>query len=87
MHVSNQSLNSSSYINTPQNEICVLEVKGQSVILYRHVKYMKYENGHDITCIEFEKYIISKEDLEQTSYRTRLLVDWEDRKRGKAMRV
>jgi hypothetical protein len=87
MHVSNQSLNSSSCIDTPQNEICVLEVEGQSVILCRHVKYVKHENGHDITCMEFEKYMISKEDLEQTSYGTRLLVDWEDRKRGKATRV
>jgi hypothetical protein len=51
------------------------------------VKYVKHENGHNITCMELEKYMISKEDLEQTSCERRLLKDWDIKKRDKAMQV
>jgi hypothetical protein len=82
MRVSNQSLNGFSFIDTRQNEVCVLEVEGQNVILCRPVTYVKHENGHNITCMEFEKSMISKEDLEQTSCGRRLLKDWDIEKRG-----
>jgi hypothetical protein len=84
MRVSNQSLNGSSCIDTRQNEVCVLEVEVQNVILCRRVKYVKHENGHNITCMEFEKYMISKEDLEQTSCERRLLKDWDKKGQGHA---
>lgn len=70
MHVSNQTLNSPSCIDTRQNEVCVLESEGHNVILSRPVTYKKEENGGKVTCMEFEKYMISKRDLE----------DWEKRK-------
>lgn len=55
---------------TMHNEVCVLESEGHNVILSRPVTYKKEENGGKVTCMEFEKYMISKRDLE----------DWEKRK-------
>jgi uncharacterized linocin/CFP29 family protein len=48
-----------------------LEPEGHNVVLSRPVTYKKEENGGKVTCMEFEKYMISKQDLE----------DWEKRKK------
>jgi hypothetical protein len=58
-----------------------LEVEGKSVLLSRPVKYKKEENGAEINCMNFEKYMISKGDLGQTSCGRLLLEDWK-RKTG-----
>jgi hypothetical protein len=47
-----------------------LREEGRNVILSRRVTYKKEENRCEITCMKFEKYMISKGDLE----------DWEKRK-------
>jgi hypothetical protein len=47
-----------------------LREEGQNVILSRRVTYKKEENGEIITCMKFEKYMISKGQLE----------DWEKRR-------
>lgn len=81
MRVSNQTMNRSSCIDTRQNDVCVLREEGQNVILSRHVTYKKEENEQEITCMKFEKYMISKGDLGQTSCGRLLLEDWK-RKTG-----
>ncbi|KAH1893417.1 hypothetical protein KXV57_002917 [Aspergillus fumigatus] len=64
-----------------RNDVCVLREEGQNVILSRHVTYKKEENEQEITCMKFEKYMISKGDLGQTSCGRLLLEDWK-RKTG-----
>jgi hypothetical protein len=61
---------SNHVLTTRQNEVCVLGEEGQNVILSRHVTYKMGENGGEIACMKFEKYMILKGDLE----------DWKKRK-------